>query len=117
MEENKFIILDDEETNDLTVYSYISNDLCVEYFVGYEITALLGYKNPSEVIKKNVCKNNQVEFRDYLGVKEPKFMINTIWGGSMYPANDNQEYNDAWTMPVGSECIKKIPTEYIIKGA
>jgi len=66
--------------------------------------------------------SNESEFYNYCaccgkGVKEPKFMINTIWGGSMYPANDNQKYNDAWTMPVGSECIKKIPTEYIIKGA
>jgi len=41
------------------------------------------------------------------GIKEPKFFINTIWGGDMYPANDQSEYDDAWQMPVGSECIKK----------
>ena len=52
------------------------------------------------------------------GIKEPKFFINTIWGGDMYPANDTNEYDDAWTMPIGSECVKKVPTEYrITKGA
>lgn len=52
------------------------------------------------------------------GIKEPKFFINTIWGGEMYPANDTNEYDDAWQMPIGSECVKKVPTEYrIIKGA
>jgi len=49
------------------------------------------------------------------GIKEPKFFINTIWGGDMYPADDTNEYNDAWTMPIGSECVKKVPTEYRIK--
>jgi hypothetical protein len=48
------------------------------------------------------------------GIKEPKFFINTIWGGDMYPADDTNEYNDAWTMPIGSECVKKVPTEYRI---
>jgi hypothetical protein len=52
------------------------------------------------------------------GIKEPKFFINTIWGGDMYPANDTNEYDDAWAMPIGSECVKKVPTEYrITKGA
>ena len=58
--------------NELTSYSYISNGLYFEYFIGYEITTLLGYKNPAEVIKKNVSKSNQIEFRDYPGVKEPE---------------------------------------------
>ena len=49
------------------------------------------------------------------GIKEPKFFINTIWGGDMYPADDTNEYDDAWTMPIGSECVKKVPTEYRIK--
>ena len=52
------------------------------------------------------------------GIKEPKFFINTIWGGEMYPANDTNEYDDAWTMPIGNECVKKVSEEYrIIKGA
>lgn len=52
------------------------------------------------------------------GIKQPKFLINTIYGSEMYPANDITEYNDAWTMPIGSECVKKVPTEYrIIVGA
>lgn len=49
------------------------------------------------------------------GIKEPKFMINSIYGGQMYPANDTNTYKDAWQMPVGSECVKKIPKEYVIK--
>ena len=49
------------------------------------------------------------------GIKEPKFFINTIWGGDMYPADDTNEYDDAWTMPIGSECVKKVPFEYRIK--
>lgn len=49
------------------------------------------------------------------GIKEPKFFINSIWGGNMYPANDANEYDDAWTMPVGTECVKRIPKEYRIK--
>ena len=49
------------------------------------------------------------------GIKEPKLFINTIFGGEMYPANDSNEYDDAWQMPIGKECAKKIPTEYLIK--
>lgn len=51
------------------------------------------------------------------GIKKPKFFINSIFGAQMYPANDTNEYDDTWQMPVGSECIKKIPTQYVIKGA
>lgn len=51
------------------------------------------------------------------GIKKAKFYINNIYGGFMYPANDNQQYEDAWLSPVGSECVKKIPNEYIITGA
>ena len=51
------------------------------------------------------------------GIKEPKFFINSIYGGDMYPANDNNQYSDAWQVPVGSECVKRIPSEYVIKGA
>ena len=48
------------------------------------------------------------------GIKEPSYFINTIYGGMMYPANDNNEYNDAWEMAVGNDCIKKIPSKYLI---
>ena len=34
-----------EEKKELTTYSYISNGLYFEYFIGYEIATLLGYKN------------------------------------------------------------------------
>ena len=61
-----------EDENELNTYSYISNGLYFEYFVGYEITALLGYKNPAEVIKNNVSKCNQIEFKNYPGIKEPE---------------------------------------------
>jgi hypothetical protein len=54
-----------------------------------------------------------------VAVKESKNLnfsstSSTIWGGDMYPADDTNEYNDAWTMPIGSECVKKVPTEYRI---
>lgn len=35
----------------IIMYSYISNYLCFEYFVGFEITVLLGYRNPTQTIK------------------------------------------------------------------
>lgn len=56
---------------ELTTYCYISNHLCFEYFIGYEITALLGYKNPSKTVNDYVSKCNQLIFRDYPGIKEP----------------------------------------------
>ena len=63
---------DDEfEKKELTTYSYISNGLCFEYFIGYEIASLLGYKSPKDTITHNVSKSNQMIFRDYPGVKEP----------------------------------------------
>jgi hypothetical protein len=43
----------------------------------------------------------------------PKFFINSIWGGQAYPASDKNEYSDAWVMGVGSECRKKFPEGYI----
>ena len=73
-------------------------------------------------------KNDDAYCRDYekfygqcpccgKGIKEPKFFVNSIYGSEMYPANDNNQYKDAWHMPVGSECVKRIPSEYVIKGA
>ena len=69
---------DDEESTELTTYSYISNHICFEYFVGYQITTLLGYKNPSKTITANVSKSNQLIFSDYPGVKEPEINPKTI---------------------------------------
>jgi very-short-patch-repair endonuclease len=63
---------------ELLTYSYISNGLCFEYFVGYEITTLLGYKNPNQTIKCNVSKSNQLVFREYPGVKIPEQDPKTI---------------------------------------
>jgi len=58
---------------DLTVYHYdVRHEFSEEYFVGYEIAALLGYKNPAEVIKNNVSKCNQIVFKDFPGEKIPE---------------------------------------------
>jgi hypothetical protein len=46
-------------------------------------------------------------------ITNPKFFINSIWGGNAYPANDKKEYADAWIMGVGSECQKKFPSGYV----
>ena len=66
-----------EEEGELTMYSYINNGYCFEYFVGYEITALLGYKKTTSALV-NVSKQNKLEFRDYPGVKKPKLDPQTI---------------------------------------
>jgi len=74
-QEIEFII---EEDNDLTMYSYISNYFCFEYFVGYEIATLLGYKNPSQTIINTVSKCNQLLFKDFPGIKIPELNPKTI---------------------------------------
>lgn len=66
-----------EEEGELTMYSYINNGYCFEYFVGFEITALLGYKKTNSALI-NVSKQNKLEFRDYPGVKKPKLDPQTI---------------------------------------
>ncbi len=48
-------------------------------------------------------------------IKNPKYFIRSIWGGSMYPANDLNEYNDSWIICVGSECRKKLPKDYVFQ--
>jgi len=48
-------------------------------------------------------------------IKNPKFFFNSIYGGCAYPANDKNEYNDAWVMGVGTECQKKFPKGYIFQ--
>lgn len=73
MEENNF-----KEENELTTYDYISNGYYYEYFVGFEVAALIGYSNTSQAVLKNVSKCNQLIFNDYPGVKEPKLEPRTI---------------------------------------
>ena len=46
-------------------------------------------------------------------IPNAKYFINSIYGGDAYPANDKNEYNDAWVMGVGSECRKKFPEGYV----
>ena len=67
-----------ENVKELANYSYISNGLYFEYFVGYEIATLLGYKSPKDTVSNNVSKCNQLVFRDYPGVKEPELDPRTI---------------------------------------
>jgi len=66
-----------EEEGELTMYSYINNGYCFEYFVGFEITALLGYKKTTSALT-SISKSNKIEFRDYPGVKKPKQDPKTI---------------------------------------
>ena len=65
------------EKGELTTYSYINNGYCFEYFVGFEITSKLGYKNAIQTLV-NVSKQNKLEFKDYPGVKKPKLDPKTI---------------------------------------
>jgi very-short-patch-repair endonuclease/prophage antirepressor-like protein/transposase len=77
----KYNIIEDEsyeEKDELTTYSYISNGLYFEYFVGYEISALLGYKNVNQAISNNVSKCNRLVFKDYPGPKYPNLEPLTI---------------------------------------
>jgi len=76
--ETEIISYYEDESRELTTYFYISNYLHFEYFVGYEIASLLGYKNPAEVIKNNVSKCNQLVFKDFPGVKIPDLDPRTI---------------------------------------
>lgn len=46
-------------------------------------------------------------------ITNPKFFINSIYGGSAYPSNDKNEYSDAWVMGIGPECRKRFPEGYI----
>ena len=62
---------DSEEQDKLTVYSYFNNGFCFEYFVGLQITSLIGYSNITQALI-NVSKCNKIEFKDYPGVKKPK---------------------------------------------
>jgi len=82
-QEVEFIFISDsdseEENNgELATYSYVSNYMCFEYFVGYEIASLLDYANPKNVVTNNVSKCNQLVFRDFPGVKEPDLDPRTV---------------------------------------
>ena len=83
-QEFELVFISDSDTDilsdkkELTNYSYISNGLYFEYFVGYEIASLLGYKSPQSTITKIVSKSNQLEFREFPGVKEPELDPRTI---------------------------------------
>jgi very-short-patch-repair endonuclease len=67
------------EHKELTVYHYeLRHEFSEEYFVGYEIAALLGYANTTKVILNNVSKCNQIIFKDFPGEKIPELQHNTI---------------------------------------
>jgi len=68
---------DEDEEKKIFTYSYFSNGLFFEYFVGFQITTLLGYKNAVQTLI-NVSKQNKLEFRDYPGVKKPILDPKTI---------------------------------------
>jgi very-short-patch-repair endonuclease len=67
-----------EDEPDLIEYEHVSHGIRFEYYVGYEIASLLGYKNTKSVIKNNVSKYNQLSFREYPGVKNPPLDPRTI---------------------------------------
>lgn len=71
---------DDEILNELTVYQYdVRHEFSEEYFVGYQIAALLGYKNTKDIIKNKVSECNKLEFRDLPDeIKKPKLNPKTI---------------------------------------
>lgn len=56
---------------ELTMYSYIADHLCFEYFVGYEVATLMNYKNVSVTLRK-LSSSEKLLFKDYPGVKFPK---------------------------------------------
>jgi len=80
-DDNEYIIVSDtdDEERELTTYSYMSGCyIYFEYFVGYEIAALLGYKDTNQAVRNNVSKSNQLVFNDFPGVKLPKQEPKTI---------------------------------------
>ena len=76
-QQNSHVVFIDEP-DELATYTYISNHIHFEYFVGYEISSLLGYKNTKSVIRNNVSKCNQLPFREYPGPKIPILHSDTI---------------------------------------
>ena len=73
------ITIEEQLNKELSIYYYTTSDnTCLEYFIGYQIAALLGYKSPHSFITKNVSKSNKLIFCDYKGVKEPYLDPRTI---------------------------------------
>ena len=68
---------DENEEGKLTTYTYVSNGMFFEYFVGYQITSLIGYTNVTQALT-NVSKQHKLEFKDYPGVKKPLIDPKTI---------------------------------------
>ena len=71
-DEHEIELIESGDENDLTTFTYISNGLYFEYFVGYEVASLLGYKDTNKLIRNNVSKSNQLIFRNYPGIKDPE---------------------------------------------
>lgn len=46
-------------------------------------------------------------------IKNEKYFIRTAFGGSAYLAHDDNDYDDTWAMPIGTECRKKFPEGYV----
>jgi len=74
---NESEVDEDCDEKELLTYTYVSNGLFFEYFVGFQITSLLGYKNAVQTLT-NVSKQNKIEFREYPGVQKPKLDPKTI---------------------------------------
>ena len=52
------ITIEEQLNKELSIYYYTTSDnTCLEYFIGYQIAALLGYKSPHSFITKNVSKS------------------------------------------------------------
>ena len=81
-QEVELVFLSDTEEEierKLTIYKYKTEDyINIIYFVGYEITTLLGYKDTNRVIRNNVSKCNQLTFKKFQGDKNPKLDARTI---------------------------------------
>jgi very-short-patch-repair endonuclease len=66
------------EKEELTMFTNISNYIYFDYFIGYEVSALLGYANTNAAIINNVSKCNQILFKDFCGPKNIKLNPKTI---------------------------------------
>lgn len=62
----------------LTTYSYISNHIHFEYYIGFEIASLVGYTNTQDAIKRIISPSNRLLFADYPGIKRPALDPRTI---------------------------------------
>jgi len=73
----------------------------------------------SDLYEKNRQKaeSNNLDFCPVCGkaITNPKFYINSAFGGCTYLAHDKTQYKDSWVMAVGPECRKKFPEGYVYK--